>query len=142
MLSFSPRDVLDEIWDLIESVSKGFPTYFFNHSARSRGRIRIYYRYMKVYCVISLESPHRSESNEYTHYTIFSIKKKKTLNFPNSAVMEFFQGTQERVLNSRGNQAIEILLILWNTSDNSVSFFCHKAKNHKTHNVYRGQWIC
>ena len=27
---FSPRDVLDEIWDLIESVSEGFPTYFFN----------------------------------------------------------------------------------------------------------------
>ena len=23
---FSPRDVLDEIWDLIESVSEGFPT--------------------------------------------------------------------------------------------------------------------
>ena len=27
MLSFSPRDVLDEIWDLIESVSEGFPFY-------------------------------------------------------------------------------------------------------------------
>ena len=27
MLSFFPRDVLNEIWDLIESVSKGFPTY-------------------------------------------------------------------------------------------------------------------
>ena len=24
---FSPQDVLDEIWDLIESVSEGFPTY-------------------------------------------------------------------------------------------------------------------
>ena len=24
---FYPRDVLDEIWDLIESVSEGFPTY-------------------------------------------------------------------------------------------------------------------
>ena len=23
-----PRDVLDEIWDLIESVSEGFPTYY------------------------------------------------------------------------------------------------------------------
>ena len=29
MLSFFPRDVLDEIWDLIESVSEGFPTYFY-----------------------------------------------------------------------------------------------------------------
>ena len=26
MLSFLPRDVLDEIFDLIESVSEGFPT--------------------------------------------------------------------------------------------------------------------
>ena len=29
VLSFFPRDVLDEIWDLIGSVSEGFPTYFF-----------------------------------------------------------------------------------------------------------------
>ena len=30
MLSFFfPRDVLDEIWDLIESVSEGFPTDFY-----------------------------------------------------------------------------------------------------------------
>ena len=28
LLSFFPRDVLDEIWDLIEPVSEGFPTYF------------------------------------------------------------------------------------------------------------------
>ena len=28
MLSFFPRDVLDEIWDLIGSVSEGFPTFF------------------------------------------------------------------------------------------------------------------
>ena len=27
MLSFFPVDVLDEIWDLIESVSEGFVTY-------------------------------------------------------------------------------------------------------------------
>ena len=29
MLSFFPRDVLDEILNLIESVSEGFPTYSF-----------------------------------------------------------------------------------------------------------------
>ena len=28
VLSFFPLDVLDEIWDLIESVSEGFLTYF------------------------------------------------------------------------------------------------------------------
>ena len=27
MLSFFPLDVLDEIWDLVESVSEGFLTY-------------------------------------------------------------------------------------------------------------------
>ena len=27
--ALSPRDVLEEIWDLIGSVSEGFPTYFF-----------------------------------------------------------------------------------------------------------------
>ena len=27
VLSFFPRDVLNEIWNLIESVSEGFPTY-------------------------------------------------------------------------------------------------------------------
>ena len=27
MLSFFPRGVLDEIWDIFESVSEGFPSY-------------------------------------------------------------------------------------------------------------------
>ena len=44
---------------------------------------------MKVYCVFTLESPHRGDSNEYTQYTIFNIKKI-TLNYPKSAVMGFF----------------------------------------------------
>ena len=29
VLSFFPRDVFDEIWDLTGSVSEGFPTYSF-----------------------------------------------------------------------------------------------------------------
>ena len=34
VLSFFPLDVLDEIWDLTESVSEGFLTYSFkNHTA-------------------------------------------------------------------------------------------------------------
>ena len=32
VLSFSPLDVLDEIWDLIESVSEGFLTYSFKQN--------------------------------------------------------------------------------------------------------------
>ena len=38
---------------------------------------------------------HGGDSNENTQYTIFDIKKKITLNYPESAAMEFFQGTQE-----------------------------------------------
>ena len=58
---------------------------------------------MKVCCVFSLESPHRGDSNEYTQHTIINIKRKITLNHPKSAAMGFlFQGTQERVRNSRG----------------------------------------
>ena len=55
--------------------------------------------------MFSLESPHGGDSNENTQYTIFNIKKKITLNYPESAAMEFFQGTQERVRNSRGKRA-------------------------------------
>ena len=41
----------------------------------------------KVCCVFSLESPHRGDSNEYTQYIIFNIKKKITLNYPKSAAI-------------------------------------------------------
>ena len=45
---------------------------------------------MKVYCVFSLESPHRGDSNENTQYTIFNRKKKNSPNYPKYAAMEFF----------------------------------------------------
>ena len=38
----------------------------------------------------ALESSYRRDSNEYTQYTIFSMKKKNTLNYPKSVVMVFF----------------------------------------------------
>ena len=63
---------------------------------------------IKVCCVVSLESPHRGDSNEYTQYTIFNVKKKVILNYPESAVMGFFQGTQERVRNSSSKRAISV----------------------------------
>ena len=44
---------------------------------------------VKVCCVFSLESPHRGDSNVYTKYTIFNIKRKITLNYPKSAAMAF-----------------------------------------------------
>ena len=62
--------------------------------------------------MFSLESPHRGDSNECTQYTIFNMNKKDTKNYPKSAAMGFlFQGTQERVRNSRGKQAISVRAI-------------------------------
>ena len=45
---------------------------------------------LKVCCVFSLESPHRGDSNGYTQYTIFNIKKKISLSYPKSAAMGFY----------------------------------------------------
>ena len=61
--------------------------------------------------MFSLESPYRNDSNEYTQYTIFNIKRKITLNYPKSAVVGFFRGTQERVRNSRSRRAISVRTI-------------------------------
>ena len=50
-----------------------------DNNVRSGGIIRIsliFYN-MKVYCVLTLESPHRGNSNEYTQYTIFQYEKEK-----------------------------------------------------------------
>ena len=44
---------------------------------------------MKVFCVFSLESPHRGDSNEYTEYTIFNVENKITQNYLKSAAMGF-----------------------------------------------------
>ena len=40
--------------------------------------------------MFSLESPHRGDSNEYTQYTVFNIKKKITQNYLKSTAMGFF----------------------------------------------------
>ena len=69
------------------------------HIARSGGIIGIHFSIffnMKVYCVFSLESPYRGDSNENTKYTIFNIK---TENHPKLSQIcrYFFQGTPERV---------------------------------------------
>ena len=46
---------------------------------------------MKVYCVFSLESPPRGDSNEYTQYTIFNVNTIKiTISYPKFAYMGFF----------------------------------------------------
>ena len=45
--------------------------------------------------MLPLKSPHRGDSNKNTKYTIFSLIKKITLNYPKAAAMGFFcQGLQ------------------------------------------------
>ena len=50
---------------------------------------------MMVFCMFSLESPHRDDSNEYKYYTIFNIKKILILSYLKSAAMGFFLETQK-----------------------------------------------
>ena len=67
---------------------------------------------MKVYCVFTLESSHRGDSNEYTQYTIFQYEKEKHPKlFQICSYGIFFQGTQERVRKSHGKQAISVRAI-------------------------------
>ena len=52
---------------------------------------------MKVCCVFSLESPIEAilMSTHNIQFIIFNSKKKITINYPKSAAMGFFQGTEE-----------------------------------------------
>ena len=53
--------------------------------------------------MLSLESPHRGVSNEYTKHTIIDIKRKSpeiiSKTIMSAAIGFFFQGTEERVRN-------------------------------------------
>ena len=95
--------------------------------------------------MFSLESPHRGDSNVYTQYTIFTMKKEK---YPKLSQIcsygIFFQGTQERVRNRRGKPAISVrategllykqlhqLLSLGLTADTSGTFFLNFSMSAK-----------
>ena len=61
--------------------------------------------------MFSLESPRRGDSNEYTQYTNFNIKRKIDPNYLKSASLGFFPRTQARVRNSHGKRAISVRAI-------------------------------
>ena len=81
---------------------------------------------MKVCCVFSLELPQRGDSNEYTQYTIFNMKKKITLNYPRSATMGFFPGDsrssskQPWLISVRGTEVLLVQCKIWH----SVNVWC------------------
>ena len=79
-----------------------------DNSARSGGIIRISLTFynMKVCCVFSLESPHLGDSNEYTQYTVFNIKKKIILNYPNSTAKDFFWGLKNEFETAVVNESL------------------------------------
>ena len=81
---------------------------------------------MKVFCVFSLESPRRGDSNEYTQYTIFNIKRKIDLNYLKSAAMGFFP--RDSSTNSKH--------LLWNAI---AVLCCLKALLHVT--IYNILWF-
>ena len=60
---------------------------------------------MKICCVFLLEWPHRGNSNEYTQYTIFSIKKKLILNYPKSAATGFSKGLKNELVTAVVNES-------------------------------------
>ena len=60
---------------------------------------------MKVCCLFSLESSYRGNSNEYTSYTIFSIRQKIVLNYPKSAAMGFFS---KRLMNEFETSVVNV----------------------------------
>ena len=51
---------------------------------------------MQVFCVFSLESPQRGDSNEYTQYNIFNIENKISRNYLKSAAMGLFVPSDSR----------------------------------------------
>ena len=70
--------------------------------------------------MLSLESPHRDDSNEYTQYTIFNIKEKITLNFPKYAAMEFFsKGLKNEFKTSQVNEPLKFYCICFFVSFSS-----------------------
>ena len=57
----------------------------------SKGQFSILFS-MIVYCLFSLESPHRGDSNEYKQYTIFNINTESHPKLSKYAVMRLFPG--------------------------------------------------
>ena len=53
VLSFFPLDVLDEIWDLIESVSEGFLTYSFYFHNKQKEFLNELNSLVAIYFIIS-----------------------------------------------------------------------------------------
>ena len=71
--------------------------------------------------MFSLKSPHRGDSNEYTQYTIFSIREKNTLNYPKSAAYRF--------CSKEPNKEFETAVVDEPSVLEPLKFYCKLNKN-------------
>ena len=76
MLSFFPRDVLDDIWDLIESVSEGFPIYSSEYKAESLGQIKVYGPYSQMHAVDVPRYFHSYKSRKETPQKLTQLRSR------------------------------------------------------------------
>ena len=58
--------------------------------------------------MFSLESPHGGDSNVYKNIPFSVYKRNSALIILNMQLWAFFQGTNERVRNSRGKRVISV----------------------------------
>ena len=69
--------------------------------------------------MFSLESPHRSDSNENTHYTIFNFKKRKSpLIISNQQTGDFYKGLMNE---------FETAVVNEPSVFESLKFYCMKS---------------
>ena len=78
--------------------------------------------------MFSSESPHRGDSNEFTQYTIFNIKKENHLNYPKSAAMGFFSNGPknefETVVVNEPSEFELLKVYCWSqTGGHSIAFY-------------------
>ena len=89
MLSFFPRDVLDEILDLIESVSEGFPTYSYATTRQTKltPTVRNNQKHLNlkitssVYLILFIRNIKKAEHYNILYVTLLSVNSCK-LNTP------------------------------------------------------------
>ena len=92
---------------------------------------------MKVCSAFSLQSRKRGDSNKYTQYTIFNIKRTSSEIFLNLQQLDFFQGSEESVQNSRGKRAISFRTIEGLLHCLSICFCLPKDHEDQGHSARR-----
>ena len=80
-----------------------------NHSVRRHNKniVSIFFN-IKLYCVFSLKSPHRGDSNKYTQYTIFNTNKENHPKLTQICSYEIFKGLKNEFETAVVNEPLVI----------------------------------